>query len=61
MAYKSAAPGFGALWMSVVLCCAAFNSMVTVGGAAQYGVVYFKTQGLSFTGGALDFTIGTYG
>ncbi|KAK9902656.1 hypothetical protein WJX75_001635 [Coccomyxa subellipsoidea] len=39
----------------------AFNSMVTVGGAAQYGVVYFKTQGLSFTGGALDFTIGTYG
>ena len=45
----------------ISLLCAAFNSLVTVGGTAQNGVVYFKTQGLAFTAGALDFTIGTYG
>lgn len=37
------------------------NSVLTVGGGPVFGAVYFNTAGLAFTGGAVAFTIGTYG
>lgn len=48
-------------FMWFLSCAAALNSVVTVGGGQTFGAVYFNTGGLSFTGGAVTFTIGTYG
>ncbi|BDA51439.1 hypothetical protein COCOBI_18-3170 [Coccomyxa sp. Obi] len=44
----------GTLWGSL-------NSVLTVGGGPVFGVIYFNTAGLAFTGGAVTYTIGTYG
>ena len=43
--------------LTLSCCRAAFESEITVGGATQIGIFYFKTSDISFANNALTFTI----